>query len=282
MAGGAVTRFLSADSWSEAILKGAVLVAGANIVARHFVSTSAKDLLYQKYLIDLEVKPKPAEVVELWRKDGTEAIPAWFVKGEGASEETPRPLVIFSHGKSGRIEYNLWLAQEYAKAGISTLLVELRGFGKSGGVPSEQNFIKDFKYFYDQVIEMPEVDRTAVFLQGHSLGGGVVMNLARFRKPAGIILGSAFTSFPELAKTYYIPSFWITEKYDNLAAVRDFDGPMLIFHGREDGIVPFEHGKELARASRNAKFIDLDCDHSCDVPINEITGFIWSHAGRKR
>ena len=62
-----------------------------------------------------------------------------------------------------------------------------------------------------------------------------------------------------------LPSFLVTFPYDNLARVSEFDGPVLVVHGRRDEVIPFAAGQHLAAAAKQATFVPLECGHAdCD------------------
>jgi pimeloyl-ACP methyl ester carboxylesterase len=52
--------------------------------------------------------------------------------------------------------------------------------------------------------------------------------------------------------------------------VSEFGGPVLIVHGRGDGVIPFQAGQHLAAASKHARFVPLDCGHADCDPMHAI------------
>ena len=55
------------------------------------------------------------------------------------------------------------------------------------------------------------------------------------------------------------------DMFDNYSRIEKVNCPVLIFHGRKDEVVPFDHGKELfsrVRPQFQREFVDLpDADH---------------------
>jgi fermentation-respiration switch protein FrsA (DUF1100 family) len=149
--------------------------------------------------------------------------------------------------------------------GISVLLPEYRGYGRSGGDPSEDNITDDFVGAYDLLASRPEVDRSRIVFHGRSIGGGVVCALAAKRPPAAMILLSTFTSIPDITARYFVPRFLIRDPFDNVAVVRELDRHILILHGRRDELIPISHAAALERIARRPTRVDYDCNHN-DCP----------------
>ena len=63
--------------------------------------------------------------------------------------------------------------------------------------------------------------------------------------------------------------------FDNLAAVGEFDGPVLVVHGRDDRLIPPAHGRALAERAQSADLVMLDCGHNdCPRPWTEMRMFL--------
>ena len=76
---------------------------------------------------------------------------------------------------------------------------------------------------------------------------------------------STFTSARSFAKRYLAPSFLVRDPLDNLAAVEQYKGPVLIMHGRHDTVIPYSHGTALHRAARTGNLISNEAGHN-DCP----------------
>src|SRR5262249_55564769 len=92
--------------------------------------------------------------------------------------------------------------------------------------------------------------------------------LAASRPPAAMILQSSFVSVVEMSKPFFVPSFLISDPFDNVSVVARLTCPGLIVHGRHDRTIPFSHGEALHQAFRGSRFIAYDCDHN-DCPPDE-------------
>ena len=155
--------------------------------------------------------------------------------------------------------------KRFPAMGVGLLLVEYPGYGRSAGSPSQESISETFTRAYDTLAARPDVDPTRIAFFGRSLGGGAVCDLAAKRPAAALILMSSFTSVRSFAIRYLAPSFLIRDPFDNLAAVRNYPGPVLVIHGDSDEVVPFSHGQALHAAARNGKMIVYPAGHN-DCP----------------
>ena len=195
-------------------------------------------------------------------------VEAWFVPGEGRTPQTPGPLVIFGHGNAERIDSWPWMARAYLEWGVSMLLVEFRGYGRSQGTPSQKGITADFVAYYDLVAQRPEVDAERIFFHGRSVGGGVVVQLASQRKPAAIIVESTFTSLVPMAHRHLAPATLLRHPFRSDRIIETLNVPMLIMHGDHDEIIPFRHGQRLHEMARDSRFVAFDAGHN-DFPGDE-------------
>ncbi len=217
---------------------------------------------------------------QLWRPTPVGPVEAWFLPGHGVSEAQPGPAVLFAHGNAELIEYCADEMNAYRRMGISVLLPEFRGYGRSAGQPSESAIVMDFTGFYDDLVRRPEVDASRIVFHGRSLGGGVVCSLAARREPAALILQSTFTSVRSFAHGYLLPGFLIRDPFDNLDHLKALRCPIFIAHGTRDSMIPFSHGQKLYAAAQARQQNDspnaappfsillaYDSDHN-DFPAN--------------
>ncbi len=189
---------------------------------------------------------------------------AWFLPGKGRVPGR-RPAALIFHGNGEIIDFLPGEMEGFREMGISVLLVEYPGYGRSEGNSSEESITAVAIAAYDAMVKRDDVDPAQVIAYGRSLGGGPACALSRQRPLAALILQSPFTSTRPFARRFLMPGFLVRDLYDNRSALAEFPGPVLILHGRFDDIIPFAQGEELARAARNARFVELPCAHN-DCP----------------
>jgi pimeloyl-ACP methyl ester carboxylesterase len=245
-------------------LGGVLLFAAMGLVAA--VVALERYVIFPRWAI--AKPPDPGQVPGIERlfidtDDGK--VEAWLMLGDGVSSASPGPLVVFAHGNGELIDHWREALAPYRKLGVSVLLPEFRGYGRSAGSPSEQAIVGDFARFVELVAARPEVDATRLVYHGRSLGGGVVAQLASRRRPRALVLQSTFTSVAVLARSYLVPRSLVLDPFESEAALRELDVPALIMHGRRDRVVPSSHAEALARALRGSRLVWYDADHN-DCP----------------
>lgn len=205
------------------------------------------------------------QLERLWLDNPAGRVEAWLLPGVGASSDRPGPALVFAHGNNELIEHWPGLLDPLRQLGLTILLPEYRGYGRSGGKPSERGILDDFVRFYELLVARPEVDAQRVAFYGRSLGGGVVCGLAALRRPAALILTSTFTSIRAMAARYWLPGALVRDPFDNLETVRRLDVPILIGHGTRDRLIPVEQARQLAAAAPRAELLLEPAEHG-DFP----------------
>ena len=191
--------------------------------------------------------------------------------------------LLFFHGNAGSLENRIYKLNDLSKLNLNYLIVAYRGFSGNKGSPTEEGLYKDAraaKYW----LNLNNINDQNIIVYGESLGTAVAIDLAKDHKFAGIILESPFTSMLKLSRKYYawLPTgLLLKDKYETDKKINKVFAPILILHGRNDNIVPFEMGETLFNQANNPKFsyfIDND-DHMMDFNddlINSINQFLLS------
>lgn len=206
---------------------------------------------------------RPPDARQVWLAGRAGRTEAWFLPPP-AGRRSPAPLLLFGHGNGELIDYWPPEFREPRSWGMAVLLVEYPGYGRSEGRPSEESIRETFVAAYDWAAAEPSVDASRIVGYGRSLGGGAVGRLSLERVLAAIILESAFSSTRPFARGFGAPGFLVRDPFDNVEAVRAFDGPILLIHGARDEVIPVTHGHTLAAAA-GVPLHELACGHN-DCP----------------
>ena len=198
----------------------------------------------------------PFEELAVETADG-ERLHGWLVlPGSIEAALEPRGVVLVCHGNAGNIADRLHLAGAFTRAGLACVLFDPRGYGSSGGSPSEAGFALDADAVLARVNERFPLER--VVLWGESLGGGVATALAERNsgRLAGLVIEKSFTSAVDLAAELYpfLPvRLLMRDRFDNASRIARIDMPLLVVHSEGDEIVPFAHGERLFALAREPK-----------------------------
>lgn len=133
---------------------------------------------------------------------------------------------------------------------------DYRGYGKSEGKPHEKGLVADGiaaqKWLADKTGRKPE----EIVLIGRSIGGGVATAVATSEGAKSLILQSTFTSLPEAASNHFpwLPvKVVMRNRFNSLAKLPNYSGPILLSHGTADRVVPYSHGEQLYEVARPGK-----------------------------
>jgi pimeloyl-ACP methyl ester carboxylesterase len=188
------------------------------------------------------------------------------------------PTIVFAHGNAELID--LWVEpfEELRRLGFGVVLVEYPGYGRSAGMPSKPSVEKAMLAAYDYAVSQPEVDPDRMIGYGRSLGGAVVCAASTQRRFAALVVQSSFSSVQNLVARYGLWGPLIRDPFDSVAALRRFDGPVLILHGERDRIIGPQHSDLLARAAPRAELQLMQCGHNdCPHPWKRVVGFLRQH-----
>jgi pimeloyl-ACP methyl ester carboxylesterase len=195
---------------------------------------------------------------ETWLTVEGEKMHGWWMPG--ASEKT----LLYLHGNGINIGANAEHAARFQALGLSVLLVDYRGYGRSHGeFPSEQSVYADASAMWSYLVEDRGIESRKIFIYGHSLGAAVAIELAlRHPNAAGLIVESAFTSIADMAERD--PLFGLVpvglilrHHFDSINKIAHLKLPVLFIHGSRDALVPASMSQLLYEAAPHPKRIVL-------------------------
>jgi fermentation-respiration switch protein FrsA (DUF1100 family) len=217
---------------------------------------------------------RPADATQIWLTTSAGLVEAWHLPPLVAPA-TPAPVILFFHGNGELIDFVADDFQAPRSWGISVLLVEYPGYGRSAGSPSQATITSAALAAYDWVLSQPSLDHGRVIAYGHSLGGGAAAILGAERPVAALVLQSTFTSVKSFASRFLMPEFAVLDPFESVPLVQRYTGPVLVIHGEHDELVPKEHGLALAKSNPRSQLHFLPCGHNdCERPWNIIRAFL--------
>jgi pimeloyl-ACP methyl ester carboxylesterase len=199
------------------------------------------------------------ERVTVRTSDGV-ALQGWYLPPNPAPVQgTAAPGLIWFYGNMETIEGIAPALQHFRPPGIAVLALDYRGYGSSGGEPTEQGVYLDAEAAWSYLVGRSAIDSTRIAVYGRSVGSAVALHLATERPVRAVILDSPFTSGRDMADVHYrfLPRSLLRLSLDNIGRAERLTVPLLVFHGTEDRIAPVEMGRAVARAGRAEAFIEI-------------------------
>ena len=176
------------------------------------------------------------------------------------------PALLYLHGTFRNLYRNIDKIDALRAAGYSVLAVDYRGWGESSPIiPSEQTIYADAEVAWAELVRRQPDPRKRV-IYGHSVGGGVAIELAsrkhRGSDYGGLIVESTFTRLPDVAAANgllgTLLSGFSTQKFDSVDKIGKVDAPVLILHGSNDNTVPVALGRALRDAApANTRWVEI-------------------------
>lgn len=168
-----------------------------------------------------------------------------------------RAVVLYTHGNGGNVTNRRHVIELFRDRMNATVLVfDYRGYGRSDGRPTEVGVLDDARAARRWLAARAGVREGDVVLAGHSLGGGVAVDLAARDGTRGLILEGTFTNLPDVAASHVplLPVRSVMQtRLDSVAKIGAYRGPLLVVHGDADRIVPYSLGRRLFEAANEPK-----------------------------
>jgi fermentation-respiration switch protein FrsA (DUF1100 family) len=169
----------------------------------------------------------------------------------------PRAVVLFNHGNGRNVTTRRHVLGLFRDRMNATVLVyDYRGYGKSGGTPTEAGVLADARAARRWLAARAGVAEGDIVLAGHSLGGGVAVDLAAADGARGLVLEGTFTNLPDVAASHVplLPVRAVMQaRLDSAAKIAGYRGPLLQVHGDADRVVPYALGRRLFAAANEPK-----------------------------
>ena len=187
--------------------------------------------------------------VALSTSDGV-ALVARVIPPPPSTPATTAAWILYFHGAGGNvgtIAYNEAWAR-FRNMGLGVLAVDYRGYGESGGAPSEAGLYRDAAAAYAYLITDEHVPPSRIVIYGYSLGSAIAIDLAARVPAAGMIVEGAFLSIPARgAELYpYLPvSLLARNRFASVDKIARVAMPKLFVHAREDAEIPIAHARRL-------------------------------------
>ncbi len=191
------------------------------------------------------------------------------IHGFFVPKENARALLLFFHGNAGTISDRLEsirLLHRHLEHHI--LIIDYRGYGRSEGRPSEEGLYADARAAR-QWLKARAREPLPFHYYGRSLGCAVALQLALEAPPERLVLEAPFLSIEAMARRMF-PFMRIGPllriRFDNGGKIPKLQAPLLIIHGTDDEVVPYDMGKTLfERAPEPRQMLSVPGAHHSDL-----------------
>lgn len=158
------------------------------------------------------------------------------------------PTILYLPGNAGNLATRMPRFSYFLDQGFGLVALAYRGSSGSTGSPNETLLSEDAVLAFDSMAQFIQPHDGSVVLYGESLGTAMATKIAVVRHSAGVVLEAPFTSFVELGKYQYPTldlSNILSQFWDTAGIIAQMDEPLLILHGTDDELVPFEQGEAI-------------------------------------
>jgi fermentation-respiration switch protein FrsA (DUF1100 family) len=163
-------------------------------------------------------------------------------------------VLLWCHGNAGNISHRLDnIRRIHDRLGLGVFIFDYRGYGRSGGHPTEAGLYRDGRAAREALIREGVAGERIVYF-GRSLGAAVALDLALAAAPPALVLETPFLSVQAMANRVLPGSgLLFRTRYDSLERIARVRTRLLILHGDADEVVPFEQGRRLFEAAPEPK-----------------------------
>jgi uncharacterized protein len=211
------------------------------------------------------------ENIQITTRDNVN-LDSWFVPAKD-NDLVGKGVILFCHGNGGNISNRISYLPIFRELGLATFLFDYRGYGKSGGTPTEEGTYADVEAAWQYLTQERQIPPQKIIIYGESLGGAIASYLAqKISQPngnnnaGGLVLASTFTSISDRAAELYpfMPIRFLSRfSYNSIDRLPSIKIPVLVIHSIDDEIIPFHHGdRNFQVANQPKKLVKLRGDHN--------------------
>lgn len=176
------------------------------------------------------------------------------------SDSVRKGVVLYFHGNKENIERYAKFAGSFTRHGYEVWMEDYPGFGKSTGERTEKKMYE--QGLQVQMMAASKYSRDRIIIYGKSFGTGIASWVAAQTNNQRLILETPYYSIPSLFSSY--APIYPTGKMSNYKIpvylfLQDVNYPVTIFHGTDDGVIPYRNAARLKKILKPAdEFITIE------------------------
>ncbi|MEM6724916.1 MAG: alpha/beta fold hydrolase, partial [Bacteroidota bacterium] len=246
-------RFLKILKWT---LISLLLLVAVGIAYLRFSRMLDPQIYRADYTNEKIESPFDFQEMSLALHDGTQIHAALFLP----ADSLPIKATIFHHVGNG-MSLNDSQKHFYApliQDGYQIFSYERRGYGQSTGTADNSQVLRnDANEVFDQMLALESVQDSKIIVWGTSIGGifATTNAAAKNDRISGLIIESAFSSFPAVAKFYaseinmgqfkFLIPLILNNDFPTKGEIKKITKPVVIIHSTEDKRIPFEFSEDI-------------------------------------
>ncbi|MGL6117194.1 alpha/beta hydrolase [Plesiomonas sp.] len=177
-------------------------------------------LLYTQDQLNYAVKNEQSEKVVVVGEAGRLA--GYYHKGTQLDESKNKinKVVLFLHGSGSPVEQqSIAVNQQYQSHGVDVLAVNMRGYGKSEGRPSEEGFYQDARTMFHYLVNEKGITPDNIIIHGYSMGAPIAADLARYAERNGMVVSGLLLDRPMPSMTKAITAHGVVNPAGSVGAL---------------------------------------------------------------
>lgn len=196
--------------------------------------------------------------VEVPTSDGI-TLRGWYFAPSEGSRNAAGGLLWF-HGNMETVAGLADVFRAVRPTNRGVLALDYRGYGESGGRPTEEGLYRDGDAAWAFLAARPEIDAARIAVYGRSLGSAVALAVATTHPVCAVVLDSPFTSARAMTRAHFwfLPPSLLRQRLDNVARAATLDAPLMVIHGTADKLAPIAMGRAVAAAGRASEFLAIE------------------------
>lgn len=147
-------------------------------------------------------------------------------------------VLVYYHGNAGSACSQSSLKAKFEATGYSLIFPEYAGYSNDDQAPSKALLLNDVQNINTYLSEQ---NYQKIIVYGQSLGTAAASYQAKLGQVDGVVLLSPFARMQDVVQRQvgiYPTALLLTETFDNIAALQDYKGSILILHGDQDTLIP--------------------------------------------
>ena len=226
-------------------LRNALILLGCGLLAIYFVVFGLL-VYYQRSFLFFGGRHEAAMNALYHAETITEPDGVTLTAWEAIAPKPRAPVIVFFYGNAGTMSDFADTGERLHDEGYSIVLASYRGYSGNPGLPTEDGLMNDAR----SILKSLPHDHGAIILWGQSLGSGIAARMASEGRANALILQSPYTAVVDVAARRFplYPVRWVMrDRFDTFSLAPKIKVPVLIVHGTEDDVVPFDMGVALSR-----------------------------------